>query len=405
MTPGDSHPSHDFDALHAGLVGGQPESEAVSLASRSGSKFVVDVTYDAARGYDFRASDWDQQPEGFVEKFEFDRLTENSIHAAIANVDAWLTPHCGLRRVGENGRLQPVTTTLSGSALLIVHGTFSSGEAMIESVAGWMLPDALARYDHVLAFDYPSLSRSPLANALTLRRLLAPHALSDMAVVSHSQGGLVVRCWLELLDPSRRHTTRSLFATGTLVGTSLAAPRHLRVALRHFANLGYVMKVGSAALAMGIPAFGTAASVFAILQQALQVASWLPVADAAIAAVPGLLGMSMTRNNEVLSELVHATPSVPDDYYALAVRFEPDGNLPWLERIGFGIADAGMDQVFPGEHDLITDTLSHRTLADGQHIPDARVHTLSGSQAHHGTCFEPEAARQFVHGVLVGHRG
>lgn len=124
------------------------------------------------------------------------------------------------------GAAKPAAT---GRILLFVHGTFSKSEALFDQLNDPNFPAgrdflgrALQHYAQVLAFNHPTISVSPLLNALDLARLLADTA-ADIDVVCHSRGGLVTRWWLEAFDrgPGRRRVV--------LVGSPFAA----RVSLPH----------------------------------------------------------------------------------------------------------------------------------------------------------------------------
>src|SRR5208283_5185534 len=102
---------------------------------------------------------------------------------------------------------------------------------------------AAKHYDQILAFDHPTLSVSPMLNALDLARRL-DGSKADIDVVCHSRGGLVTRWWLEAFDrPIGKR--RAVLVGAPLEGTNLAAPPRLRYVLSWFSNLNRV--VGAAA--------------------------------------------------------------------------------------------------------------------------------------------------------------
>lgn len=72
---------------------------------------------------DFRAP---ESSEGNALRFQ--DLKGNAVHEGLAKLDQRLTRHRGLRHVGSNGDLPPLDGLLTGRTLLVVHGTFSSGE-------------------------------------------------------------------------------------------------------------------------------------------------------------------------------------------------------------------------------------------------------------------------------------
>src|SRR5439155_5822381 len=147
------------------------------------------------------------------------------------------------------------TPVKKGRVLLFVHGTFSRAEAlraglMRTSDGRGLLKTARQHYDQVLDFEHPTLSVSPVLNALDLARLFAT-SNADVDVVCHSRGGLVTRWWLEALDPNAKRTTRVVFVGSPLNGTSLAAPNRLRRAMNLLTNVAFTIRnvSGLAALA------------------------------------------------------------------------------------------------------------------------------------------------------------
>ncbi|MFT4627772.1 MAG: hypothetical protein ACI8PZ_006459 [Myxococcota bacterium] len=311
----------------------------------------------------------------------FADLKGNRIHENLAKLDRTLTPNAGtLRLLTPAGRLVPLRGQLSGRTLLIVHGTFSRSDTVMDALRTGDNGDdgLLARmqqvYDQVITFDYCTLSRQAPANAMQLTRLLAAHVPGHIDVISHSQGGLVTRFWLELLDPARLATTRSVFVAGTLGGTSLAAPPAIRGALTYLGNLSRVVAVGSGVVSLGIPGIGAVGQLFSILQVGTALLSGPPIVDAGVALVPGLQGMSRVGSNAEIVELRASMAAVPDGYYAVSGAFSPQKVgwkfwKSWMTRL----ANLGADRLFQGEHDLVVDTVSHTALSDTLVIPSDRV--------------------------------
>ena len=106
--------------------------------------------------------------------------------------------------------------------LLFVHGFGSStersgGSALLEALVG--------QYDAVLGYDHPTLTYSPLENALDLLAHVPDDLQLSVDIVAHSRGGLVARSMIELVDPMTKFTPRRLISHGTPhEGTRLADP-------------------------------------------------------------------------------------------------------------------------------------------------------------------------------------
>ena len=79
------------------------------------------------------------------------------------------------------------------------------------------------KYDRVLFFEHPTLSVSPVINALELGRALAGSS-GQIDVIAHSRGGLVVRWWLEAFGSSLRLAPAN---AGARRPGGLAAARHV----------------------------------------------------------------------------------------------------------------------------------------------------------------------------------
>ena len=81
----------------------------------------------------------------------------------------------------------------AGRALLFVHGTFSSCDAF-HDLPPAVMEELSARYGgRLFAFDHPTLSDDPAANAEYLLAQLPAGTSLTVDIVCHSRGGLVAR--------------------------------------------------------------------------------------------------------------------------------------------------------------------------------------------------------------------
>jgi hypothetical protein len=132
----------------------------------------------------------------------------------------------------------------SGPVLLLVHGIFSSVEAMLAGLPRSALQRWYERYDgRVLAFNHPTVSVSPEENA---RQLLAaiqrqlPGVPLVFDVLCHSRGGIVARTLAERgakLLPESACRFRSIhFVATPNAGSPLGDAEHLRDLIDLYTN-------------------------------------------------------------------------------------------------------------------------------------------------------------------------
>ncbi len=337
--------------------------------------------------FDFISGD-QVSPADDARVLDFSELPGNYVHDRIASLDARFTKTYGLRVMGKDGRLTPVKEQIIGRTLLLVHGTFSNSENIIDQFERRRLEFLqllLERYDNVLTFDYPTLSQQAIASAMTLDRLIRAFVPGTIDVVSHSQGGLVVRYWLELLARERLEQTTSVFVAGTLAGTALAAPWALRRALQGVFNMGSLLKPISSFVVPMISA------LISVLQKTTKFLASAPITDAGVALVPGFQGMSQVSTNFELIALQKAVTHLPAGYFAVTGDFEPEPvGLKIWKRLYSRTANAGADLLFKEPNDLVVNTAAMTHLADRTSIPPERVfHFRAGEKpVHHTNYFE-----------------
>lgn len=307
-----------------------------------------------------------------LQAFVLDRpIGPNQVTQGLEALDAQLTPRRGLQRWTGQG-LQPVLASdVSGPTLLLVHGTFSSSDMWFQQLgaAGNAAGQALlaqwrAAYgDNILAFDHATLSVTPWLNALDLADALAG-VDGPIDVLCHSRGGLVVAWLLRLAALPVR---QAVFVGSPLNGTSLASPHRLRHALDLLANAANALALAGAAAGTVLPLAAGAAGLAKVLGQTLKLGAALPLADAAVALVPGLASQQRTTNNAETQRLFSARWRVQPRLAVVSADFQPNAGQPawkfWtrLCRPGLQLLDAGADLVFPGANDLVvdTDTMAH----------------------------------------------
>lgn len=341
-----------------------------------------------------------------VTEFSFEEVPPNEVIQKLQELDDALTPTRGLRR-WHAGRLTKIGTPVpTPRALLIVHGTFCTCDGFFDEIQSTpqgkaFLAAAEASYGQVLAFDHPTLSVSPVLNALDLEQALRDYA-GELDVICHSRGGLVAAWWCRT---GRRHVRRVICVGSPLEGTSLAAPARIKATLDYFANvadaIGTTAKIAGGFAPPLAPLLGMAAGLMCVLGGALSVGADTPLVDAGVAIVPGLAAQSRVANNQELLRLQRDRwPSSPE-VYAVRSDFEPgDPDAGWWQfwrrwnRPLLALADTGADRLFTDANDLVVDNTTMVRAVDK--LPDAHVFSYpTNGRVHHCNYFaQPETVKQ-----------
>lgn len=371
-------------------------------------------------------------PRDLVQRFEARPPGTNRITAGLTALDLQLNPVRGLR-AWKGGAWAAVSAAelaaLQGRVLLLVHGTFSKS-AMYDTelnAPGWTdsgaPSDANRRlwadwttpgkpYAAVLAFDHATLSLAPWLNALELVQALAPltqAAQAQLDIVCHSRGGLVT-AWALKMAPLP--VARVVFVGSPLVGTSLAAPDRLAVALDLLANVAEALGALGKGVALAFPpampiALG-AAGLAQVLGKALHLGAALPLADAVVGLVPGLMAQSRVGNNLEIERLFPLPTAA--SLAGIGGEFKPDeAREPvWKFWKRFSnIADQakfhGADIIFGQPNDLVVDVDSMNQLGN----PAARLGGVdwcdlgTSPRTHHCSYFRDERTIQFLRSRLA----
>jgi hypothetical protein len=372
------------------------------------------------------------RPGDLVQRFDYRPPGTNRITAGLQALDHRLNPHRGLR-VWTDAGWQAATPErlqrLRGRVLLLVHGTFSRSE-MYDSelqAPGWRADGQAASanqalwrdwttvgqpYAAVLGFDHATLSMAPWLNALDLCEALAPLVASGQVrldMVSHSRGGLVA-AWALKLAPLP--VDRLVFVGSPLAGTSLAAPDRLATALDLLANVADALGTLGQGLAGAFPpamplALG-AAGLAQVVGQALHLGAALPLADAAVGLVPGLLAQSRVANNLELQRLFPLPAAVR--LHGIGGAFQPDeAREPvwrfWkrFSHLGDQAKYLGADLLFGQPNDLVVDVDSMDQLGHpARRLPAVDWHDLGASpRTHHCSYFRDQRTIALLRQMLA----
>jgi len=313
---------------------------------------------------------------------EFPRLAPNKVIDAIGALDRRLNKAIDtslrsrlreLRQTPDGGfEFVPgeASGPYTGRTLLFVHGTFSNADNMVNEFKNGRALRFLNRvtrgatkYNRVLFFDHPTLSVSPVMNALELGRAMAG-TQGQLDVIAHSRGGLVVRWWLEAFGNSLRiapaSRVRAVLAGSPLHGTSLAAPDKIQGAMSLISNIGTFAERTLDLVGMGNPFLWVAGKLVEVVVSVTGALARTPLVDALTALIPGLAGQSAVSNNHELSRLRIGPVAVDPAYYAIKSNFETK-NPGWRFWRNFRkdrAGDLAADIVFPAGNDLVVDTWS-----------------------------------------------
>jgi len=383
-----------------------PDTVTMRLVERDGVLVVDDSSAPTPSATRRRGPGADAPPRAVWQR-ELATLERSQITGWLQSLDRKLTPNQGLRR-WHDGALRPVSGPPSdegGKVLLIVHGTFSNTENILDGIArnpdGRDFFDWMTRqYTQVFTLDHPTLSVSPMLNA----RALALHLRGTKApvdVVSHSRGGLITRWWLEAFDSAPADRRRAVFVGAPLAGTGLAAPPNLKSSLSLLSNVAKVLGVAGA----GLPFLTVLTGVFRVVSSVTTLAAKTPAIDAAVALVPGLFALSRVGNALEIQSLRGAAVDWRQRYFAVRSNFQSEqpGWRFWryFRKVGDRLKDLGADVVFDGDNDLVVDSQSMVELSDTVTLEDAQVYDFTTTdRVYHTNYFEQPETLAFIRRVL-----
>jgi len=294
--------------------------------------------------------------------------------------------------------------------LLWVHGTFSSTAGAFGALTSMeegkaLLSQAKAQYHAVIGYDHPTLSETPLENAVDLvERLGRFNRPMKLDVVTHSRGGLVYRSLVELLLPASVNHPQlgpAVFVGVPNGGTSLAEPDNWNALVDLYTNLA----AGAFNLLQAVPGATVPAKIFAEIISGLGAfVKYLANVIVTERAVPGLAAQE--RNGEFVKALnaVGAGQPLPDDcrYLAVTSNFDPkaavDGTKPTGLAASFlgRLANGFIDQLFGDENDLVVDDASMKQIdTDAGVFIDAALDFGNSATVYHTVYFgQPQVASQ-----------
>src|SRR4029453_11436491 len=175
---------------------------------------------------------------------------------------------------------------------------------------------------------------------------------------------LVVRWWLEAFGSSLRlapqNQVRAVMAGSPLHGTSLAAPDKIQHAMSLIANVGTFAEKTMGLVETANPFLWVAEKLIEVIVSVTGALAKTPLVDALTALVPGLAGQSMVDNNHEINRLRIGPTAVDPASSPLPLNLEKQnpGRKVWRNLRRDRTADLATSNVFPGNNDLVVDTLS-----------------------------------------------
>lgn len=315
------------------------------------------------------------------------------------------------RRVETLGEVSPRRALLTGEPLRVmlwVHGTFSSTAgafgALTSTTEGKaLLAQAREHYDVVIGYDHPTLSETPLENAVDLMERLGRFSRPmRLDVVTHSRGGLVYRSLIELLLPtaaSRPEIGSAVFVGVPNAGTLLAEPENWHTLVDLYTNLA----VGAFRLLQLVPQAAAPARILAEIISGLG-AFLKYLADVIVTErrVPGLAAQE--PKGEFIKKLnaAGAGQPRPEETRYLAVTSNFDSKAAKSEKTGLAasvlgrLADGLIDRLFGEQNDLVVNDPSMKRIDPelGNFI-DAALDFGDSAVVYHTVYFaQPQVAQQ-----------
>lgn len=410
------------DARRRRMGTGPGSDGAAYLTLVRGGDGLLDFRFDAGPALRPQRRAWRRGTPGIFDAVPINhtlfRPVEGSkVSSFLGQLDGGFNPRYGLYDL-KGQRVDQVAA--SGKVLLLIHGTFSQGEAVLgqlrdakdeagQFVGRQLLQAATTAYQQVLVFEHPTLQVGPWINALDLARAFAG-TQAQVDVVCHSRGGLVTRWWLEVFQRALLERSRVVFVASPLMGTGLASPYRLRTALKLLAN--YSAAVGQVAglASLALPMFKVVEGLAALLASGTGLLARAPVADAAVALVPGLAAMSrygpdgvdFIQGNVELEKLSFGWTAPPPGYFTVTSNFESQA-IGWRFWQAFRgpvqrLADSASDALFSGGNDFVVDTESMTRIAVGADIVDPahRLDFGTNDRVHHVNYFLQPQTLDFI---------
>lgn len=266
--------------------------------------------------------------------------------------------------------------------LLIVHGFISDVERSLP--ATWVRAFG-AGYDAILAYNQPTITRSPLRNAADLIDLIPDDVQLKVDIVAHSRGGLVARSLTELQTFTTKLDVERIITCGS---------PHSGTQLANFDRWDRLISIGFTA-ASWLTASAGLGIAYTFIPRGLEYV--LRAAGQFTFDLPGL--QAMNPDSEFL-EALNAPSQLRGNlrYAAVTSKFNP-----WMvQERSFrdALASLALSVFMQAPNDLIVPTMSMSSIDQpGTALVADRVFETN---VNHFTYFDNANVQQFAETFLLG---
>jgi pimeloyl-ACP methyl ester carboxylesterase len=311
-----------------------------------------------------------------------DEILENTMVPFIQRWEEKNRPY-GLHAVksGAFGGAVPWSNYKNGRALLLLHGTFSTGQDAFDGLIKSPVMAQLEQHyqGRIFAFNHPSLHHTPTENVAQFLQMLPPEVNKlDLDLVTHSRGGLVGRELSERLPAVGKdiRVNRAIFVAGPHNGTILTDRNHWTKLIDAYTNLLTSLPDTPVAIAME--------AIIALVKI---------VGGGTVHNLPGL--QAMLPGGDWIKGL-NAAPKSAATYYAMAAQYMPsDDKL--LMQLGKRALMMALNKVFGENSDMVVPTKGcyEGQFAAGFPIPaDKHVLYPPTEGIHHINFFQQEKVNE-----------
>lgn len=337
-----------------------------------------------------------------VTQRRFEMVAPDQVNSALQKLDDRFSAPRGIRQYQKGMLTAAKPGPYSGRTLLLVHGTFSNNDNLVQELLSTgegktLVGRAEMYYKQILVFDHATLAVSPIMNALELTRLMAGSTHS-LDVIAHSRGGVLIRLWLEALGNGAGPQPRAILVGSPMAGTSLAAGPRLRSSIDLLTNIGVALQKFMRLSVAANPYLAAPAALLRIFVSITGLVGKLPIADATVAMIPGLFGQARISNNCELRMLRAGPCSTSPEYYTVRSNFEPkdEGWKFWRYFRKTTLLDPLADAVFDGENDLVVDSDSMIDFGMSGVKMKAAWDFQTSSEVHHCNYFRQKETVDFI---------
>ncbi len=293
---------------------------------------------------------------------------------------------------GQFGGEVPWGRLGEGRSLLLLHGTFSTGDSAFSGLiySDWLKKMAEYYGGRIFAFNHPSLHHSPEENIREFRKMLPNEVKNlELDIVTHSRGGLVGRELCERFsgadgEDKRVQVKRAVLVAGPNSGTILTDRQHWSSLIDSYTNL-----------LVGLPD-----NVFTITLEGILTLIKV-VGGGAVHGLPGL--QAMLPGGDYV-KMLNQAPKPDGDYFALAAQYLPNDEQGAAHLKKTMLVKA-LRAIFGEDSDMVVPTQGCYALnpeVAGFTIPQERYKVYGAADdTHHLNFFEKDKVNRQLHDWLT----